>query len=556
MGKLQLYITIAYKGYREMLDINADSMVKSGVHDLSHLMGKIKYKTGRMSIFFMLKYTAGGVFITALRTIPVQKPDHLAAWVFIPYDIKISTSEIEDVMEVVIKAISNSKITSDTYSELCKLFDKDYDNIPYAAAVAPNYGAGTAYRYYGDVTGYILSDLIGTKRYQTSYLTYSEVVLADKGLVSGIDGRSLTDEPLDQMVKLSPPASPDQAYRPTIFGCEFDRPYLAPLMGTVEIKWMHGNSVAAVQSVMVNRPNMRPDSPSLEELLGPSASQAAAPHQPAHTQHVAYAASDTQETPTSRIPMADTPPHAEHRHHERPQPQADRTTAPKPAHFQRQSTTPATDHPASPRGMKTASLAKRFKSLLDKLRGMKPRYISPDTRLKATWASIGFLGGVALTLLGTCIHQSLTDAESKVIDLSSDTLTVNTPVETVDVKDVTHQNTTHWPGDEIKEPEVDTSMEAALTYLDGFKTWNKKELDRYPELAGLYDDMNNFNLNRLVSHWGPKLKKSTRFQKIVAHARQAIKRGKKPRVPEGQKTFNKAGKQNIFIMTYLNTIDP
>lgn len=523
-----------------MLDINADAKVKASVHDLSHLMGKIRYKTGRISIFFMLKYTAGGVFITALRTIPVQKPDHLAAWVFIPYDIKISTSEIEDVMEMVIGAISNSKITSETYSELCKLFDKDYDNIPYAAAIAPNYGAGTAYRYYGDVTGYILSDLIGTKRYQTAYLPFSEVVLADKGLVSAIDGRSLTDEPLDQMVKLSPPASPDPATRPTIFGCEFDRPYLAPLMGTVEIKWMRGDTIAAVQSVMVNRPNMRPDSPAPEELLGSTASRTSTP---LHTV--------TASEPTPRQPA----PHNEHQHDAHPQPE--QSPVPKTAHFQRQSPAFTAEQPASPRGMKGESLKKRITSLLGKLTNInRHRYTSPDTRTKAVWASIGFVAGVLLTLITTCIHNHSSEAGSKVIDLSSDSLNVHTPVETVDVRDAGEMNTASQPGDERKTPEVDTSMEAALTYLDGFKTWNKNELDRYPELAGLYDDMNNFRLQRLVSYWGPKLKKSSRFQKIVAHARQAIKRGKKPRVPEGQKTFNKAGKQNIFIMTYLNTIDP
>lgn len=518
-----------------MLDINADLKVKASVCDLSQLMGKIKYKAGRISIFFMLRYINEGVFLTALRTIPVQKPDHLAAWMFIPYNLKISTAEIEDVMEVVIKSISNSKITSEIYAELRKLFDKDYDDIPYAAAIAPNNGTETAYRYYGDVTGYILSDLIGTKRYQTSYLPYSEVVLADKSLVSYIDGHSLTDEPLDQMVKLFPPASPDRTFRPTIFGCEFDQPYLAPLMGTVEIRWMQGHSLAAVQSVMVNRPNMKPDSLSLEELGGSPA---------------------TADTPISRITNTyaaqehDTP-HAHRTHHTNPLDTPIHQQAPDVSSAEQQ-TEPIERKPISP-------IKNRITSLLSKARNFNRfRYGTSDASTKIVWTSIGFVAGVLLTLLCTCIHRHMTGSDSKVLDLSSDSLEISTPVETVDIPSIAENRKTEaQPKDEIKKPaDTDTSMEAAIAYLEGFKTWDKNELDRYPELAGLYDDMNNFRLQRIVSYWGPKLKKSARFSKIVAHARQAIKRGKKPRVPEGQKTFNKGGKQSILIMTYLNTIDP
>lgn len=552
MGKLQLYITIAYNGYREMLEINSDSNVKAHVRDMSHLMGKIKYKPGRMSIFFMLKYTHDGVFITALRTIPVQKPDHLAAWVFIPYDIKISTPEIEDVMEVVIKAISNSKITSETYSELCKIFEKDYDNIPYAPAVAPNYGTETAYRYYGDVTGYILSDLIGTKRYQTSYLPYSEVVLADKAIVSDIDGHALTDEPLDQMVKLSPPGSPDPSFSPMIFECEFDKPYLAPLMGTVEIRWMKENNVAAVQSVMVNRPNMRPDSLSLEEL------------------HATSSGSKETESEKQRI----APPNLSHHYFdESPHPQTetaeydyesfqpdtvDNTNSTAGQHH-KPTTEPHIEKPTKTLEDKEGSIMSSIASLFDKKNNDKNfRLPGSDSHTKLTWALIGFVAGVLLTLLGTCIHHHVSPTDSTANSLSADSLSSVMPVETVDIPQTTEKRSTTTKAKEEtqKSDEAQKSIDAAINYLEGYKTWTKQDLDKYPDLAGLYDDMNNFRLQRIVNHWGPKLKKSARFSKIVTHAKQAIKRGKKPRVPEGQTTFNTKGKQSIYIMTYLNTIDP
>lgn len=547
MGKLQLYITIAYKGYREMLDINADSRVKESVCDLSHLMGKIKYKTGKMNIFFMLRYVSEGVFLTVLRTIPSLKPDHLAAWIFIPYDIKISTAEIEEVTETVIRAISNSKITAETYAELCKLFEKEYDNVPLAAAMAPNRGTQTAYRLYGDVTGYILSDLIGTKRYQTSYLPYAEVVLADKNLVTEINGQSLTDEPLEQMVKLFPPTSPDPAFRPTIFGCEFDKPYLAPLMGTVEIRWMQGENPSAVQSIMVNRPNMRPDNVTLEELI-PASSQSHPSTQAIGQDHATENLPDRTLRPPQQHPTAAS--------HQASSAKANRTTPKKP-YFQSQTRTYQTEQGEPlvqmPESTWKTSLRKVGSNLNDFAKSLST---DPYSRAKALWCAIGFVAGVLVTMMCTCISNHGSGSNPKVLDLSSDSLEISSPVEIVDIPH-TGGNVDGDGGSENQASRTpDTSMQAAITYLEGFKTWHKSELEKYPELRGLYDDMNNFNTKRLVQYWGPKLQKSKRFNKIVEHANQAIKRGKKPRVPDGQKTFNPPGKDGIKIMTYLNTIDP
>lgn len=530
MGKLQLYITIAYKGYREMLEINADPKVKESVSNLSHVVGKVKYKTGKMNIFFMLRYIPEGVFLTVLRTIPALYPDHLAAWIFIPYDAKVTNTEIDEVTYTVIRAISNSKITSETYAELCKLFDKDYETIPLAGAMAPNSGKETAYRYYGDLTAYILSDLIGTKRYQTSYLPFAEVVLADKGIVTEIKGHSLTDEPLDQMVKLHPPVSPDPAFRPTIFGREFDKPYLAPLMGTVEIRWMHGDTPAAVQSIMVNRPNMKPDSVALEELM-PATSH---PQQPV-SQDSANQASETAQRSDHQ--------HTHFEHTQNPYFHS------QTRNYQREEGQPPAQNTKSTIKSRVSAVCSNIMDFFKSL--------SSDayTRAKALWGLIGFLTGVLVTMMCTCISNHASGLRSNVLDLSSDSLEIASPVEIVDVT-VPESKTGVDGVAGIVENEADKSMMAAITYLEGFKTWTKPELEKYPELQGLYDDLNNFNKERIVSHWGPKLKKSKRFTKIVEHARQAIKRGKKPRVPEGQKTFNPPNRQSIKIMTYLNTIDP
>lgn len=64
--------------------------------------------------------------------------------------------------------------------------------------------------------------------------------------------------------------------------------------------------------------------------------------------------------------------------------------------------------------------------------------------------------------------------------------------------------------------------EAALSYLDNADVtknhnakWEKDQLDAFPELKGLYDDLDNFSLRQLVEVWGPKLKDSKNFSEIV-----------------------------------------
>lgn len=64
----------------------------------------------------------------------------------------------------------------------------------------------------------------------------------------------------------------------------------------------------------------------------------------------------------------------------------------------------------------------------------------------------------------------------------------------------------------------------AIKYLDDNKAWTREKLESFACLAGLYDDMNNLRIDDLINTWGPKLKNSKNFERVVKHAKQGRKR--------------------------------
>ena len=79
-------------------------------------------------------------------------------------------------------------------------------------------------------------------------------------------------------------------------------------------------------------------------------------------------------------------------------------------------------------------------------------------------------------------------------------------------------------------------------------------MDKLPGLQGLFDDLNNYRIDRIISHWGPKLDKSRNFKAIV----KAAEGGRyKPKAKAlAGTTHNKAGDTVINWRGYTYRIDP
>ncbi len=112
-------------------------------------------------------------------------------------------------------------------------------------------------------------------------------------------------------------------------------------------------------------------------------------------------------------------------------------------------------------------------------------------------------------------------------------------------------------------PEVDTiaaptvpiiTSAEAIAYLDSNKVWTRSGLDKFPELRGLFDDLNNYSYQRILKVWKPLLDESKNFA-IVARAVDEGSR-KKRFVPQAGNTYCGVDGKSINWRHYTYRTDP
>lgn len=206
MNKLQLYITMSQDGaYKTMVEINPDTYVKSWVTDLRQAVSQVAYPPMEKAIFYMVKYIDSGVFIVVLRTIPKTPGNHLAAWIFIPYSLRIPNKDVVQTVDFITQKVSNPEMKGKDLSEINEVLERRYEEDLQAPVFPPSQGITYAYRYYGPRVSLTLADLIGPYLYQTPYLPFSGVLIVDHDITNDIAGTNLTSAPLDDMAVLLPP---------------------------------------------------------------------------------------------------------------------------------------------------------------------------------------------------------------------------------------------------------------------------------------------------------------------------------------------------------------
>lgn len=120
---------------------------------------------------------------------------------------------------------------------------------------------------------------------------------------------------------------------------------------------------------------------------------------------------------------------------------------------------------------------------------------------------------------------------------------------------VINQGATETP----QTPDPEFTLPKAIEYLDKGGSlnvnWEKATMEMYPDLQGLFDDMNNYQLDKIVNFWAPLLGKSKNFSDIVVAAKRNISNRYNPRQGEHNPTYNKEGDYKINAMSYRDWID-
>lgn len=117
------------------------------------------------------------------------------------------------------------------------------------------------------------------------------------------------------------------------------------------------------------------------------------------------------------------------------------------------------------------------------------------------------------------------------------------------------QNQDENQGESEQNSSEDTSLDVAIKYLDNNSTWTKSEMEKFPDLQGLFDDMNTFNFSKLLNNWQDKLSNSKQFKKVFESANKTYRNGWNPKQGSHNPTYNKSDDEQIRLTNYINWLD-
>lgn len=575
MNKIQLYITKSTRTFKSMVNINPEEDVRAAVTDVRTYLEKVDYDAAEKNIFYLLKSTASGTFVTVLRTIPTDLGDHLAAWIFFPSTLDISAEDAVEIVKYTTKKVAAQGLNADDLAELRGIFSKEYTPVDDAPAIVPCRSADDefAVRFYGDNAGTSLAELVSS-RYQLAYTPFSAVILIDDSLGITSAAPDLTHEPIENMVTVFPPDANADGFAPTIFGEPFTRPFYAPEGADIDIVWTKNGFDDITEGFKVEKTGDRPGpvatSTSKKAISAASFEiTALATRQsldgqcsitvngceingtryftlPELASAMVTVACDGFYTNSARIDLASST-RALIQLRERHKVYNFEISAKSSdiagmISFQINTKNPLTESPID--GYVVADEMQEGTTRTNHL-VYHPDLGHRPLIERAIYAAGGVIVGL---LLGWLIFGGKGSSDTVETGVVADSTAVTETVENVATP------AGPQPAATATQQPAATSLDDAVRYLDTNRTWTRTEMEQFPDLRGLYNDMNVIDRHKIVETWGPKLKESRTFQSIVEHAKMSYR--KKARIKGNRNTFNAPDDEKIAVQSYLNTIDP
>lgn len=597
MNKLQLYITKSFNGYKVLFNINPSEEITRHVHELREVVEKVNYDPLEKNIFYLVTNVSSGTFITVVRTIPTAPVDHLAAWIYIPNELVIDGEQLQHVVDITTRKVSGDRVTTDDVTTLREIYGTEYavdSDAPAMTASATN--GQIAWRSYNGDSGVTLTDLFGAGLFQIPYLDYAGVIFVDGDLGLSVDGADLTSLPISGPAVISPVEKTPEHFVVHVFGRAIDRPVRATLDANVAFVWKHPGFEDVVKEEVITEADFTPtppDTSASRKAVSASSFQIAAQtgSVPLDDCHIVVNGIDVTNEPHLFTPTE----------------LASATVvincdgyAPYSARMDLASSTRAlirlqerTKVYCFEMPVKSADLGApvRFKIFTKRTIDESPLegYVALDDNIqegesrtnhlafsrssaatmlqKGIYLGAGLIVGLLIGWLTNCRGGSIapTDIESsRAVDSVKEAIMM----EQIDINsEVVPKQTPPTPAKEEPKEEVkpvaanapvNTSAVTAdaLAYLDNNKEWTREGLEKFPSLKGLFDDMNNFRLEKLYGDWATKLSGSKSFTKLATHAKYGSNPKKMAKSKIEGDTFLKGNDSKITVQSYLNRIDP
>ena len=173
-----------------------------------------------------------------------------------------------------------------------------------------------------------------------------------------------------------------------------------------------------------------------------------------------------------------------------------------------------------------------------------PRIDTPDKKNNNNNPLLYYILGIVSTLsfisiIWLCIVLFSNNSD-KTINIIPST---STPIET------TYRD--YYQPKNRTDIDAEHSRDKAIEYVKTKSVYNRTEMEKYPDLKGLWDDMNNYNFEALAcGKWSAILKEANRY-KLIEEIEFNIKNKTRTKFPA---TFNAVGDESFTYKNYLFTV--
>lgn len=579
MNKLGFAIKLASQGASNAIECNKGQWTNKVV-DIREYLKLFNGLQGTDNIVTFMSFDEGGCFLTQLRAISGRVGDFLSGWIYIPNTIEASGEDVMNTYNYVRNILSQSNL-NDYISDIESFFSREFPKKENAAAYIPSSGEEFGVRF-NDMY-YSMKEILDTDRYQPYYSKYKAIFLLDKDGEVKISKeqvakfKDLTKLNIDKTCIFKAP-SPEEVRllgrgSKVVFqnNQEFKSPVLTKKGDKIQLYAIRdGFEPVALPPVLIQEDGqvMTIDSQTVKWFKRIKPSMFAIcnrKHEKIEkgvritingtdvTYQEALVAEEDCRSALVKVsaPDYETSEHKQNLLNEYCEIMLSR----KVKSFQ--ATVELANGSLAEMTIESKYLSSNHESPLKGYDYDQDYHGNSILKMNSwfvwkqrLWGFLGGLGVLALIVLSLMIDTWMDNGcpmpwnEKKVLQTEVSAAGGSTEQESQEPK-VNSNVTTSEP----------YTLVDAVKYLDGKKVWTKSEMDKYPDLQGLFEDMNNFNLSKLLNEWSAKLASSKNFMKVRESAYKTYTNGWDPSQGSHDPTYNQPNDERISLTNYINWLD-
>ena len=587
MNKLGFAIKLASQGAGNAIECNKGQWI-SKVVDIREYLKFFNGLQGTDNIVTFMSFDEGGCYLTLLRAISGRMGDFLSGWIYIPNTIEATGDDIMNTYNYVRNILSQSNL-NDSIEEIKEFFSKEYPKQEYAAQYVPSSGDEYGVRFL-DVY-YSMKEILDADRYQPYYSNFKAIFLLDKSGEVKIAKeqvarfKDLTKITIEKTCIFKAPSPEDVLLlgRGTkiVFSTkqEFNSPVLTKKGDRIQLFALRdGFEPVILPPITIQEDGQKcfidPRTVKWKKRINPSMFTVYnRNHEKIENVRISINGTDItmgQEVflyeedcrqATVKYSAPDYEPF-EHKRNLLLNEFCEITLNRKVKSYK--TTIELANGKHAEMTLESKYLSSKYDSPLrgyeyeEEFHGNKVlRMSSWFVWKQRLW---GFFAALAFVML--IIAYAAFDAwlDTHHFKFGLPPWEKNRPAQqyTSGGSIETDDNIQNQTGNQVESEQDDTadiSLDAAIKYLDSNTTWTKSDMEKYPDLRGLFEDMNTFDLTKLLNNWHQKLSNSQQFKKVCDSANKTYSNGWNPKQRSHNPTYNKPNDEQISLTNYINWLD-